>query len=196
MCCCQNDNNWRNRCGCGIVTTTITRGIPGPAGPIGPTGATGPAGPQGPQGIQGIQGPVGPQGPAGILANENASAVNTEEIAMTTNTLLTFPTAMTNNGLTLTDSAITVTNAGTYLIGFGVNEVNTATATDNVALSINGTRNANTARVIQTNAPVSGTFILNLDAGTQVGIVPVISASSTLSNTGGPSVFLTVVRIA
>jgi len=186
MCCCGNNNVWRERCGCGGYVNTITRGITGPTGPAGPIGATGATGPTG---------PTGPTGASATLINQNASILNPNAQDMTSGVALTLPTVLTNNGLTIGNDSITVPVGGVYWVSFGVNIYANATATDYVAISVDGDTVATTARNLTTTAPTSATFVLDLDAGAIVRLVPTINANGSLSGTGAPSAFLTVVRI-
>lgn len=217
---------YNSGCGCRRYSNTTYIGVPGPAGPTGPagpigpqgpvgpqgptgatgaTGATGPQGPigltgatgaTGPQGPQGPVGPQGPQGPAGSTPNQNATLYNTASQTLTSGTALTVPTVLTNNGLTASTNSLTVPATGTYLVSYTVNRTTGTSNTDSVGIAIGGTLQAGTQMSLSSSQGVSGTYVLNLTNGNVITLVPTISGTSTVNNTGGPSATLTVVRIA
>ena len=171
----------------GATGATCATGQIGPTGATGATGATGPIGPTG---------ATGPTGPTGTISNLSATIHNTTEETITSGTALTMPTVLTNNGLTAETDGITVTETGTYLVNFNTNEATGATGSDNVAIAINGVISTPTERLLSATTGTSGTFILNLTANDKITLVPTVTSATSLSNTGGPSVSLTVVRIA
>lgn len=193
------------------------QGIQGPAGPAGPAGATGPQGPvgatgpqgsvgaTGPQGPQGPQGPVGPagatgpqgpQGPTGPALNENATIYNAASQSLTSGTAVSLPTVLTNNSLTTTTAnTITVPSAGAYQISYTTSAATGAVSGDNVAVAVNGVVQTPTQRSLSTTQGVSATYVLNLSANDAITIVPTVTSSATLTNTGGPSATLTVIRV-
>lgn len=175
MFCCKNSNyNRRNNC-CGYVDPFFLNGIRGPQGPAGP------------------QGPVGPPG---TLVNENATIYNPATQAITTATPITFGTTLTNNGLSVAGTSITVPNTGTYLVNFSTGESTGATATDRVGIAINGSIIPGTERLLTPDAITNGTSVLNLAAGDVITLVPTITTATDLTADGGTSATLTVVRIA
>ena len=183
----------------GPIGLTGPEGPIGPQGPIGETGATGPAGPQGPIGETGPVGPQGPEGPAGppgTFINENATIYNPAAQEITTGTPLTFGTTLTNNGLTVDATSITIEEAGTYLVGFSTGEATGATATDRVGIAINGVIIAGTERLLNPDAPTNETSVLNLTAGDVVTLVPTVTTATGLTADGATSATLTVVRLA
>ena len=106
------------------------------------------------------------------------------------------PTILTNNGLTIENDGITVPTTGTYLINFNTNEATNASDADNVAIAVNGVISTPTERLLSQTSGISGTFILNLTANNKISLIPTITDATNLTNSGGPSVSLTVVRIA
>lgn len=130
-------------------------GATGPQGPIGLTGATGPQGPvgpiglTGPQGPQGIQGEVGPQGPVGpagadgtngLASFGGAYSTTTTAIDLTTApTTLTLDTILPLSNVTAGTNSLTVANAGTYQIDYGILGSVDADATITLAVTQNGT---------------------------------------------------------
>ena len=124
------------------------QGIQGPTGangPAGATGATGPAGPVGPQGAQGVQGvqgatgatgangatgatgPQGPQGPAGPAQGLNAygGAYHDDELMMDIEAgscnVVPLEHGMDLLNVLYDNSALTITQSGTYEVTFIVN---------------------------------------------------------------------------
>lgn len=164
--CCDND------------TDIISIGVQGPTGATGPTG------------------PTGPTGASGTAINENATTLNNGTQAITTTTALTLPTTLTNNGLTTGTDSITVASTGTYLVNFLLNSATGATDEDNVGIGINGTLLTNTRRALSSTEGVSGSYVLNLNANDVITLIPTVTGATELDDVGGPSVVLTVVRIA
>lgn len=171
-------------------------GATGPQGAQGPAGATGPQGPQGPAGPAGATGPQGPQGPAGPALNENATIYNAASQSLTSGTAVSLPTVLTNNSLTTTTAnTITVPSAGAYQISYTTSAATGAESGDNVAVAVNGVVQTPTQRSLSTTQGVSATYVLNLSANDAITIVPTVTGSATLTNTGGPSATLTVIRV-
>lgn len=171
-------NSCYNRCNCCDNENEITTIIQGPTGA---TGATG---------------PTGPTGATGTAINENATILNTGTETITSGTALTMPTTLTNNGLTIANNSVTVLSTGTYFVMYGVNSATGATDEDNVAIAINGTINTNTERALSTTDGISGGYVLNLNANDVITLVPTVTGATELDDIGGPSVFLTIIRIA
>ena len=175
MFCCRNSNSYRRNNCCGYNDLFFSSGTRGPQGPAGP------------------QGPVGPPG---TLVNENATIYNGGAQAIATGTPLTFGTTLTNNGLTVAGTSITVPNAGTYLVNYSTGESTGAAGTDRVGIAINGSIIPGTERLLSPDSISSGTSVLNLAAGDVITIVPTITTATDLTADGGTSATLTVVRIA
>lgn len=174
------------------------RGATGPTGPTGPTGVTGPTGatgPTGPTGPTGATGPTGPTGENATLLNKNATIYNSETQNITTATPLALSTVLTNNGLAVDNTTITVSETGTYLISFTVNDATAAAGADNVGIAVNNVVNTATHRTISPNYATGGSYVLNLNANDKVSLVPTVTNATSISSTGGPSASLTVVRI-
>lgn len=113
----------------GATGATGPVGPIGPIGPQGPTGATGatgatgpvgPIGPVGPQGPTGATGPVGPEGPSGTA--DIVYAVNLGDTVPANSAIpLTLGTSTTEATSTVSDNAVNLTTAGTYLVSYSVN---------------------------------------------------------------------------
>ena len=98
-------------------------GATGPQGPVGATGAVGPqgsVGPQGPVGATGATGATGPQGPAGtndaIYAGSGTATVEANSIIP-----IALITATPNTTLSVSNNAVNLPEAGTYLVSFFAN---------------------------------------------------------------------------
>lgn len=157
---------------CLLRPLTGTTGQRGPTGPTGPTGATGPA------------------------FNQNATLYNSAIQNATSGTALSFPTILTNNGLVIDNSNITVPTTGTYIVSYTVNATTGATTPDKVGIAINGTLSTPTENLLSATEPISGSYVLNLTADDVLTLVPTVAAQRSVTATGGPSVTFTVVRIA
>ncbi len=133
-------------------------GATGPQGPVGATGATGPQGPVGATGATGPQGPVGPQGTSqALFAEGSATTVTAGTVAPITLSEDTPLSSMTVGG-----NAVTLTEAGYYLVSYFVS----GTATD-VAFSLNQ-NGAIISTVVNSNGDsesLSRTVLVNASAG-------------------------------
>ena len=177
MFCCRNsNNNWNRRSNCCSGWNDFFTG-----------GTRGPQGPAGPQ---------GPVGPPGTLINENATIYSQAAQVITTGTPITFGTTLTNNGLTVAATSITVADAGTYLVNFSTGASTGATGTDRVGIAINGTIILGTERLLSPDSITTGTSVLNLADGDVITLVPTATTATDLTATGGTSATLSVVRLA
>lgn len=184
---------------CGVTGAT---GPTGACGVTGATGATGNMGPTGPTGITGPTGATGATGPTGAtgtvltILNENATIYTFGPQTAVSGTPVTLMSVLTNNGLTVDMDSVTVATTGTYLISFSINEATGVNENDYVAIRINGVEKNATRISLSTAAPISGTYVLNLNENDVVTIVPVETGETKIVDTGGPSATLTVVRLA
>jgi len=138
----------------------------------------------------------GPQGPAGNAFNQNATIYSNVEQNITSGTPITFGSTLTNNNMTVSTTGITVPATGTYLVSYGTNTIGDDGTANNVSIAVNGNIQSATTRALATNLTPSGSYILNLNAGDVITLIPSFSASTTLSNSNSTSAFLTVNRIA
>jgi len=147
-----------------VQSSAIIQGIKGDTGPAGPQGVQGPAGPQGvqgpagPQGIAGSAGGVGgsgatgPQGVQGVPGTMSAYYGNFYSTAIQTNVgvaatpdeanAFTFNSPPDGVGVTIvSNSRITVANAGTYNLQFSaqLNKTDSGNDSVDVWLAKNGT---------------------------------------------------------
>ena len=157
------------------------QGVPGLRGEIGPTGPTG---------------PTGPQGATTTAPNQNATILHMASQDITTGQPILLSTIMTNNGLVLGGSHITVPATGTYLVTFYVNRADSAGGTDGISIAIDGNVVQQTSRPLSEASTSSGQFVMNLDEGNQVSIVPVVINTKRIIANGGCSATLTVVRLS
>lgn len=200
--------------------------VTGPTGPKGDTGCTGPAGIRGLDGSRGEKGekgecgekgekgdpgekgekgdtgpmgpagPTGPIGPTGVISNQNATILNMASQSITTGEPISMLTILTNNGLVLGGTFITVPSTGTYLVTYYVNRATGAAGTDSIAIAIDGTRERYTARPLSEESTSSGQFVMNLEEGNAVSLVPVVINNVKLEANGGPSATLTVIKLS
>ncbi len=177
-------------------------GLTGETGPTGPTGATGnigPTGPTGPMGETGTTGPTGPTGPAGEagrVSNQNATILHVAGQDIRTDTPILLSSTMTNNGLVVSMSSLTIPATGTYLVTYYVNRATGAAGTDSIALAFNGNVDTNTMRPLSVDSTSSGQFVMNLTEGDVITLVPVIMNATRINGNGGPGATLTVVRLS
>ncbi len=175
---------------------TGATGPQGPAGPIGPAGATGATGPQGPigptgaTGATGATGPVGPQGPAGtsdaIYANlSGTSAVSGAIIP------LVFDTASPTTTMSVSNNAVNLTEAGTYLVSFFTNG-SVPTGDFSTSLYQNGAPVAGESIIITDSAGSSSkTILINASAGDTLSLYNTSGETATLLGAS-----LTVLKVA
>jgi len=143
---------------------SITLGTIGPQGPKGDTGDTGDTGPIGAQGPKGDTGPVGPQGPAGNSDIVSADASNSIEegtdggaylapkfidvydsntsykVNLNSFIKVKLNSTRINQGsiFSLANNEITVSEAGTYEIEYGISTYTIAQGSSEGKLQVNG----------------------------------------------------------
>ena len=171
-------------------------GAVGPQGPTGPKGEIGPQGPTGPKGEMGVQGPIGPKGEDGQISNQNATIYSMAGQDLTSGNPLTLSSIKTNNGLIVGGTTITVPATGTYIVSYCMNKATNAAGTDSVSIAIDGTMDRTTSRPLSDSSTTCGHFVMNLDEGNALSLVPVVINASRLEGSGGPCATLTVIRIA
>ena len=193
------------------------QGVQGVTGPQGETGATGPAGPQGPQGVQGATGatgpqgaigptgptgPTGPQGAAGtgLIAYGGLYGTTTDAVALTTTPVaLPLGTQMPSSNLTYGTNSVTVTDAGTYELAYGVRGSMSDGSSLTVSVGQNGTAIAATtitdALTSGTPSSVHGQTIVTLSAGDVLTLLASDSGSATWTPGSGANTYLTVKKL-
>lgn len=199
------------------------QGVQGVTGPQGETGATGPVGPQGPQGLQGVQGatgatgatgpqgaigptgptgPTGPQGAAGtgLIAYGGLYGTTTDAVALTTTPVaLPLGTQMPSSNLTYGTNNVTVTDAGTYELAYGVRGSMSDSSSLTVSVGQNGTAIAATtitdALTSGTPSSVHGQTIVTLSAGDVLTLLASDSGSATWTPGSGANTYLTVKKL-
>lgn len=199
------------------------QGVQGVTGPQGETGATGPAGPQGPQGLQGVAGatgatgatgpqgaigptgptgPTGPQGAAGtgLIAYGGLYGTTTDAVALTTTPVaLPLGTQMPSSNLTYGTNSVTVTDAGTYELAYGVRGSMSDGSSLTVSVGQNGTAIAATtitdALTSGTPSSVHGQTIVTLSAGDVLTLLASDSGSATWTPGSGANTYLTVKKL-
>lgn len=193
------------------------QGVQGVTGPQGETGATGPAGPQGLQGVagatgatgatgpQGAIGPTGPTGPAGaagtgLIAYGGLYGTTTDAVALTTTPVaLPLGTQMPSSNLTYGTNNVTVTDAGTYELAYGVRGSMSDGSSLTVSVGQNGTAIAATtitdALTSGTPSSVHGQTIVTLSAGDVLTLLASDSGSATWTPGSGANTYLTVKKL-
>lgn len=193
------------------------QGVQGVTGPQGETGATGPAGPQGlqgatgatgatgPQGAIGPTGPTGPAGPAGasgtgLIAYGGLYGTTTDAVALTTTPVaLPLGTQMPSSNLTYGTNSVTVTDAGTYELAYGVRGSMSDGSSLTVSVGQNGTAIAATtitdALTSGTPSSVHGQTIVTLSAGDVLTLLASDSGSATWTPGSGANTYLTVKKL-
>ena len=172
------------------------KGEQGERGTDGLRGATGPQGEKGATGATGERGATGPKGDAGLSPNQNATILSMASQDLVIGTPITMSTILTNNGLILGGDSITVPATGTYIVTFYVNRATSAAGTDGIAIAIDGQINSYTSRPLSEESTSSGYFVMNLDEGNAISLVPVIINAKKINASGGSSATLTVIRIS
>lgn len=196
------------------------QGVQGVTGPQGETGATGPVGPQGLQGVQGATGatgatgpqgaigptgptgPTGPQGAAGtgLIAYGGLYGTTTDAVALTTTPVaLPLGTQMPSSNLTYGTNSVTVTDAGTYELAYGVRGSMSDGSSLTVSVGQNGTAIAATtitdALTSGTPSSVHGQTIVTLSAGDVLTLLASDSGSATWTPGSGANTYLTVKKL-
>ncbi len=193
------------------------QGVQGVTGPQGETGATGPVGPQGlqgatgatgatgPQGAIGPTGPTGPAGPAGasgtgLIAYGGLYGTTTDAVALTTTPVaLPLGTQMPSSNLTYGTNNVTVTDAGTYELAYGVRGSMSDGSSLTVSVGQNGTAIAATtitdALTSGTPSSVHGQTIVTLSAGDVLTLLASDSGSATWTPGSGVNTYLTVKKL-
>lgn len=181
------------------------QGEVGPQGPVGPTGATGPqgpiglTGPQGPQGIQGETGPAGADGTNGLASYGGAYTTGVTTYALTTTpTNLPLGALLPSSDVTVGTNTITIVNAGTYEVDYGIRGSVTTPATVTLAIQQNGVDVPQTI-VTQTFTATEGilahrTFV-TLNAGDTLTLSAVASADTNFVTSDDVSTYLTIKQL-
>lgn len=180
----------------GMVGAKGEKGEKGECGAIGQKGDKGDIGPTGPQGERGATGPTGPAGENATLPNLNATILNMASQELTTGTPISLLKTLTNNGLIVDSTSITVEKAGTYFVAYFVNKATHGSGTDSISLAINGVINTDTARPLNEDTTSSGQFVLNLQQNSTLSLIPTIINATKIEANGGASATLTVIKIA
>ena len=177
----HDDMNIYHRCDnkCGQINGCYCYTVPGPVGATGPTGPTG---------------ATGATGPTLTTTQAVAQLLNTAEQTLdTVGELVTFNSPAVYKNAIATTTAITVTNAGTYLVNYGFNA--SATTGSAMSLYLNGSENVQTRLSILAVGSYSANIILTLTAGETISLgASVISTNVTLPS-GSLNAFIDVVPI-
>ena len=195
----------------GPTGPTGPRGSTGPQGPTGATGPQGEVGPQGPigltgpQGPQGIQGETGPQGPAGVDGTNGLASYGgaydsgSDTIALTTTTtVLPLGTPLPSSDITTGTDTLTITNAGTYEIDYGIRGSVTTPATVTLSVQQNATdipQTVVTQTFTTTEDNLTNRTLVTLNAGDQLTLNAVASADTSFITSEDVNTYLTVKQL-
>ena len=186
----------------GLTGATGATGATGPQGPIGPIGPIGPQGPQGEQGpigltgATGATGATGPQGPAGPIGPQgepgSADALYASSGASTVAAGATIPltlnTATPESTITVGANAVTLTEAGYYLVTYYL------TGESNVlsySLNLNGASISTVVNESNGENTTSKTVLINATAGSSLTLVNTSAESIVVTDAG-----ITVLKVA
>ena len=96
-----------------------------------------------------------------------------------------------------TTGVVTLSNAGTYLVEYGVYAASNATASDYVALFLNGTEVAGTARGLENNTMISASAIIEVPTATSTLNIQIVSDNAiTFLDDDGINGYLVITQIA
>lgn len=171
-------------------------GVTGSTGEKGATGPTGPTGATGANGATGATGATGPSGAVGGATSQNATIYTLGPQTIENDTPITFMTTLYNNGLTIGQDFVTVTQTGTYLVYYSVNAVLGAGQGSYISVFVNDTEIPATRKMISAVSGTSGLYVLNLTQDEQVKLVPTENGATQIVDTGGPSATLTIVKLS
>ena len=193
----------------GLTGATGATGATGPQGPIGetgpqgPAGATGATGPQGPQGIQGPVGPqgpigpTGPQGPAGTIASYGSFYTTEEQTVDNSSFPLTNISEVSNITIDTATGIVTLENPGIYKIDYGVYPASSATASDYVALFLNGAEVPGSARGLENNTMINSSIIIEVTDATSTLNIQIVSDNAiTFLDDDGINGYLVITQLA
>lgn len=193
----------------GATGPTGPQGEVGPTGPTGPTGATGeigPTGPTGPIGLTGDIGPTGPTGPTGatgptgpsVTAESFGSFYTTEEQSVDNSSFpLTNISAVTGMTIDTATGIVTLENPGFYKVDYGVYPASSATASDYMALFLNGAEVNGSARGIENNTMINSSIIIEVvDTTNTLNIQIVTDNAVTFLDDDGINGYLVITQIA
>ena len=172
---------------------------PGPAGPQGPVGPAGPQGPQGETGATGAtgavgpQGPIGPAGPQGPAGTSDALYAGSGANTITAGAVIPIAliTATPDTTMTVSDNAVNVTDAGTYLVSY-YSAGSVPTNEFITQLYLNGTPIAD-EQIVQSNSAgaASKSILIDLPANSTLSLYNVSATEATLSGAS-----ITVIKTA
>ena len=180
----------------GATGTSGATGATGNTGPTGPTGSTGPTGATGPTGVTGATGATGATGTATLASFGSFYATAEQSVNNST-----FPLPNTLHALNMTivpsTGVVTLPNVGYYLVDYGVYVASGATANDAMALSLNGTNVAGTARGLENNTMINSSAIIRtLSANSTLNIQIISTSAVSFLDNDGINGYLVITQIA
>lgn len=178
------------------LTFYIPKGEKGDIGPQGVKGEQGEVGPQGVAGPQGEQGIQGVAGPPGSVSNLNITIYNSISQTIQNGLPLRLDEVAYNNNMKRDNFSVTAPVKGTYLVSFSINNGNTASSGEFIAVNINSQMVNASKRPLTVSTNTSATVILNLEKNDVITLVPSLTSDRTLNASGAPSATLTVVNLS
>ena len=153
------------------------------------TGATGATGPTGATGVTGATGTTEAESFASFFTTEEQSVDNSSYPL--TNTILT-------SGITIdaTTGIVTLPNTGIYKVDYGVYPASGVTASDFMALFLNGTEVSGTARGLENNTMINASAIIETTTENNTLNIQIVSDSAiTFLDNDGINAYLVIVQI-
>ena len=182
----------------GATGSTGATGITGPTGPTGATGATGATGPTGATGVTGATGPTGPTGATGTLEASSFGSFFTDDEQTVNNDSFPLSNTLTVSNMSIDTATgiVTLPNIGAYHVDYGVYVASIATASDYMALYLNGTEVIGTARGLENNTMVNASAIIETTAiDSTLNIQIVSSGDVTFLDNDGINGYLVITQI-
>lgn len=193
-----------NQC---VSCPTGARGSTGPTGPTGPTGATGtsgvgvtgPTGPTGATGATGATGPTGATGATGSAAVANFGSFFTTDEQSVDNSSFPLTDTLEASGITIDNATgvATLPAIGFYKVDYGVYASSSATASDYMALYLNGSEVNGTARGLENNTMINASAIIQITSvNSTLNIEVVTDNAVTFLDNDGINGYLVITQIA
>lgn len=193
--CCKGNGNNGNNCD-GNRIYIIERGPRGPRGFACATGAVGPIGPTGPIGPQG---PAGANGTNGLASFGGAYSTLTTGVPLTTAaTTLPLVSALPLSNVTVGTNSLTVANAGTYQMDYGIRGSVTPDATITLSVTQNGTdipQTVTTLTFTATETQLIGSTIATLTANDVLRLSARSTVDTTLTPNDNVNTYLTIKQL-
>lgn len=182
----------------GATGATGATGVTGVTGPTGATGVTGATGPTGATGATGATGSTGATGATGSTAVSSFASFFTTEEQSVDNSSFPLTSTIEASGITIdtTTGIATLPNIGFYKVDYGVYVASNATASDFMALFLNGAEVTGTARGLENNSMINASAIIQTTtANSTLNIQIVTDNAVTFLDDDGINGYLVIVQI-